>query len=168
MAILWLSILLSRKKIQGKYLPSTKFLDRTFHKAYYFHDASCIYCLLHWSMVFYFPEQIYIDTQPVIRSVLDGFNVCIFAYGQTGSGKTYTMVSSISICFPVHFQGCRIYSITIFPCRVGQIWWLRQLGAWTTELYVISSSFQMQEHMWWLMKLEYKWLKYTMNKLEIY
>nr|AAK92458.3 kinesin-like protein heavy chain [Arabidopsis thaliana] len=36
-------------------------------------------------------EQIYIDTQPVIRSVLDGFNVCIFAYGQTGSGKTYTM-----------------------------------------------------------------------------
>ncbi|CAH8307542.1 unnamed protein product [Eruca vesicaria subsp. sativa] len=36
-------------------------------------------------------EQIYMDTQPVIRSVLDGFNVCIFAYGQTGSGKTYTM-----------------------------------------------------------------------------
>ncbi|MBA0838386.1 hypothetical protein Goarm_010450, partial [Gossypium armourianum] len=36
-------------------------------------------------------EQIYIDTQPLVRSVLDGFNVCIFAYGQTGSGKTYTM-----------------------------------------------------------------------------
>ncbi|CAK9308633.1 unnamed protein product [Citrullus colocynthis] len=36
-------------------------------------------------------EKIYIDTQPLIRSVLDGFNVCIFAYGQTGSGKTYTM-----------------------------------------------------------------------------
>ncbi|KAL2650794.1 hypothetical protein R1flu_018922 [Riccia fluitans] len=36
-------------------------------------------------------EQIYRDTQPLIRSVLDGFNVCIFAYGQTGSGKTYTM-----------------------------------------------------------------------------
>ncbi|KAL6958697.1 hypothetical protein U1Q18_045215 [Sarracenia purpurea var. burkii] len=32
------------------------------------------------------------DTQPLIRSVLDGYNVCIFAYGQTGSGKTYTMV----------------------------------------------------------------------------
>ncbi|KAJ0751405.1 putative minus-end-directed kinesin ATPase [Helianthus annuus] len=30
-------------------------------------------------------------TQPLIRSVLDGYNVCIFAYGQTGSGKTYTM-----------------------------------------------------------------------------
>ena len=34
------------------------------------------------------------DTQPLIRSVLDGFNVCIFAYGQTGSGKTYTMVNT--------------------------------------------------------------------------
>ncbi|XP_074580843.1 kinesin-like protein KIN-14C [Curcuma longa] len=36
-------------------------------------------------------EQVYLDTQPLVRSVLDGFNVCIFAYGQTGSGKTYTM-----------------------------------------------------------------------------
>nr|KYP73499.1 Kinesin-4 [Cajanus cajan] len=36
-------------------------------------------------------EQIYADTQPMVRSVLDGYNVCIFAYGQTGSGKTYTM-----------------------------------------------------------------------------
>ncbi|GFZ12697.1 kinesin-like protein 1 [Actinidia rufa] len=36
-------------------------------------------------------QQIYADTQPLIRSVLDGYKVCIFAYGQTGSGKTYTM-----------------------------------------------------------------------------
>ncbi|XP_078436131.1 kinesin-like protein KIN-14I isoform X2 [Wolffia australiana] len=36
--------------------------------------------------------EIYSDTQPLIRSVLDGFNVCIFAYGQTGSGKTHTMM----------------------------------------------------------------------------
>lgn len=34
---------------------------------------------------------VYEDTQPLIRSVLDGYNVCIFAYGQTGSGKTHTM-----------------------------------------------------------------------------
>ncbi|XP_027938785.1 kinesin-like protein KIN-14F isoform X2 [Vigna unguiculata] len=36
-------------------------------------------------------EEIYADTQPLVRSALDGYNVCIFAYGQTGSGKTYTM-----------------------------------------------------------------------------
>ncbi|XP_068636495.1 kinesin-like protein KIN-14C isoform X2 [Aristolochia californica] len=35
--------------------------------------------------------EVFLDTQPLIRSVLDGYNVCIFAYGQTGSGKTYTM-----------------------------------------------------------------------------
>ncbi|XP_022873860.1 kinesin-like protein KIN-14J [Olea europaea var. sylvestris] len=36
-------------------------------------------------------EEVFQDTQPLIRSVLDGYNVCIFAYGQTGSGKSYTM-----------------------------------------------------------------------------
>uniref|UniRef100_K3Y4Y9 Kinesin motor domain-containing protein n=1 Tax=Setaria italica TaxID=4555 RepID=K3Y4Y9_SETIT len=35
--------------------------------------------------------EVFADTQPLIRSIMDGFNVCIFAYGQTGSGKTYTM-----------------------------------------------------------------------------
>ncbi|WJX48360.1 hypothetical protein P8452_34937 [Trifolium repens] len=35
--------------------------------------------------------DVYADIYPFVRSVLDGYNVCIFAYGQTGSGKTYTM-----------------------------------------------------------------------------
>ncbi|KAK9820101.1 hypothetical protein WJX72_006155 [[Myrmecia] bisecta] len=36
-------------------------------------------------------DAIFEDTAPVVTSVLDGYNVCIFAYGQTGSGKTYTI-----------------------------------------------------------------------------
>nr|XP_019710231.1 kinesin-like protein KIN-14F isoform X3 [Elaeis guineensis] len=36
-------------------------------------------------------EVVFSDMQPLIRSVLDGYNICIFAYGQTGSGKTFTM-----------------------------------------------------------------------------
>jgi kinesin family protein C2/C3 len=36
-------------------------------------------------------EQVFADTRPLIDSVIDGYNVCIFAYGQTGSGKTHTM-----------------------------------------------------------------------------
>ncbi len=42
-------------------------------------------------------EEVFLDTQPLIRSVLDGYNVCIFAYGQTGSGKTFTMVSYLVV-----------------------------------------------------------------------
>ncbi|GAB2221620.1 hypothetical protein Droror1_Dr00012805 [Drosera rotundifolia] len=36
-------------------------------------------------------DEVFKDTQPLIRCVMDGYNVCILAYGQTGSGKTYTM-----------------------------------------------------------------------------
>jgi kinesin family member C2/C3 len=45
-------------------------------------------------------DEVFLDTQPLIRSVLDGYNVCIFAYGQTGSGKTYTMVSNVHLYLP--------------------------------------------------------------------
>eukprot|EP00937_MAST-01D_sp_MAST-1D-sp2_P007103 g7103.t1 len=36
-------------------------------------------------------QEVFVQTCPLVVSVLDGYNVCIFAYGQTGSGKTYTM-----------------------------------------------------------------------------
>jgi len=36
-------------------------------------------------------EDAYEAVQPLIQSVMDGYNVCVFAYGQTGSGKTFTM-----------------------------------------------------------------------------
>ncbi|XP_061988594.1 kinesin-like protein KIN-14R [Rosa rugosa] len=43
----------------------------------------------------YTPEDdqvdVFADASPMIVSVLDGYNVCIFAYGQTGTGKTFTM-----------------------------------------------------------------------------
>lgn len=36
-------------------------------------------------------EKVFEEVQPLVVSVLDGYNVCLFAYGQTGSGKTWTM-----------------------------------------------------------------------------
>jgi RNA polymerase sigma factor (sigma-70 family) len=33
-------------------------------------------------------EDVFEPVAPLVQSVLDGFNVCIFAYGQTGSGKS--------------------------------------------------------------------------------
>ncbi|KAI8031433.1 Kinesin-like protein KIN-14R, partial [Camellia lanceoleosa] len=35
--------------------------------------------------------DVFADTSPMVMSVLDGYNVCIFAYGQIGTGKTFTM-----------------------------------------------------------------------------
>ncbi|PKA65013.1 Kinesin-4 [Apostasia shenzhenica] len=36
-------------------------------------------------------EAVFAETLPLVKSVMDGFNACIFAYGQTGTGKTFTM-----------------------------------------------------------------------------
>merc|ERR1712045_299173 len=40
-------------------------------------------------------QEVYVKTtQPLIQSVLEGYNATVFAYGATGSGKTYTMVGT--------------------------------------------------------------------------
>ncbi|KAK9273189.1 hypothetical protein L1049_017996 [Liquidambar formosana] len=36
-------------------------------------------------------DEVFSEVEPVIKSVLDGYNACIFAYGQTSTGKTFTM-----------------------------------------------------------------------------
>lgn len=36
-------------------------------------------------------SSVFEEVRPLVTSVMDGYNVCIFAYGQTGSGKTHTM-----------------------------------------------------------------------------
>ena len=36
-------------------------------------------------------KDVFQDVEPMVLSVIDGYNACIFAYGQTGSGKTFTM-----------------------------------------------------------------------------
>jgi kinesin family protein C2/C3 len=39
----------------------------------------------------YDQQQVFAEAEPLVTSVMDGYNVCMFAYGQTGSGKTHTM-----------------------------------------------------------------------------
>ncbi|KAM0833611.1 hypothetical protein ACQ4PT_064144 [Festuca glaucescens] len=36
-------------------------------------------------------DDVFHEVKPIIRSALDGHNVCILAFGQTGTGNTYTM-----------------------------------------------------------------------------
>jgi hypothetical protein len=35
--------------------------------------------------------EVFADVEPLVMSVIDGYNCCLMAYGQTGSGKTFTM-----------------------------------------------------------------------------
>ncbi|XP_033750853.1 kinesin-like protein KIN-14E [Pecten maximus] len=45
-------------------------------------------------------EQIFKDTENLIKSAVDGSNVCIFAFGGSGSGKTFTMIGDGALEFP--------------------------------------------------------------------
>ena len=42
-------------------------------------------------------ESVFVEVEPILRSAMDGRNVCVFAYGQTGTCKTFTMVSQFNI-----------------------------------------------------------------------
>ena len=48
---------------------------------------------------------IYDEIDPLVTSVMDGFNICVMAYGQTGSGKTYTMVFTLVTQLMRHITG---------------------------------------------------------------
>ena len=37
-------------------------------------------------------DDLFVELVPILRSSLDGHNVCIFAYGKTRTRKNYTMV----------------------------------------------------------------------------
>nr|CAI5840847.1 unnamed protein product [Callosobruchus analis] len=56
-------------------------------------------------------QNLYDETvRPLVTSVLEGYNGCVFAYGQTGTGKTYTM------------EGVEGEEIGIIPRVFDQIW----------------------------------------------
>ena len=51
-------------------------------------------------------EEVYnVTTKPLIKSVLEGYNACVFAYGATGGGKTHTMVGHS------HDPGCMVRAL---------------------------------------------------------
>lgn len=60
-----------------------------------FFAGHCIMLFLEIFKMIYFrstQQNLYNEiVRPLVSSVLEGYNGCVFAYGQTGTGKTYTM-----------------------------------------------------------------------------
>lgn len=67
---------------QGRWLPSAAAEARV--KAHC--DSSRFHCLVMDT------EAIFASAEPLITSLLDGYNVCVMAYGRTAAGKTYTLM----------------------------------------------------------------------------
>ena len=42
-------------------------------------------------------EEVYSEVSPLVTSVLDGYNVCIFAYGQTGLGSASRFLAFVAL-----------------------------------------------------------------------
>lgn len=108
----WLRIHLSKAKTHIDYLSSIKFSVKQQLKVTNLSPSyvyvSVLLCFSQFKFIylltmFLCTEEVFLDTRPLIRSILDGYNVCIFAYGQTGSGKTYTMVKDMLDFAPFMF-----------------------------------------------------------------
>ena len=65
------------------------------------------------------------EVEPLVLSVMDGYNVCIFAYGQTGSGKTHTMDGPTEDP-GVNFRALRA-GLEPYPCRTPTIQYSMQM-----------------------------------------
>ncbi|GBG28808.1 Kinesin, putative [Hondaea fermentalgiana] len=72
-------------------------------------------------------NDVFEDTERLVQSALDGYNVCIFAYGQTGAGKTFTMTGT-----PEHPGILPRAASTLFATMQTQ----RELMDFTVELYM--------------------------------
>ncbi|KAI3872033.1 hypothetical protein MKX03_009893, partial [Papaver bracteatum] len=58
---------------------------------------------------------VFVDASPMVVSILDGYNVCIFAYGKTGTGNMFTMYG------PEHYIGVNYRTLELLfnRARVG-------------------------------------------------
>ncbi|KAL4704744.1 hypothetical protein ACJJTC_000068 [Scirpophaga incertulas] len=66
--------------------------------------------------------------RPLVASVLDGFNGCVFAYGQTGTGKTHTM------------EGCSSHE-GLIPRAFRHIWAHIETSASPDLTHLVSCSY---------------------------
>lgn len=51
--------------------------------------------------------EVFEETKPLVTSVLDGYNVCIFAYGQVGSGETSLLLTLCQRRAPERHTQCK-------------------------------------------------------------